>query len=100
MMYWALYCVVGAFSGLLAGLLGVGGGLVIVPMLTFLFAAQHLPAPYVLHLALGTSLASIMFTSISSMRAHHGRGAVDWSIVRRISLGIVAGGFLGSWVAA
>jgi uncharacterized membrane protein YfcA len=95
-----LYLALGAFAGLLAGLLGVGGGLVIVPVLTFIFTAQHLPAEHILHLALGTSLASIMFTSLSSLRAHHGRGAVDWQVVRRISPGIMVGTFAGSWVAA
>lgn len=99
-MYWLMYCALGGFAGILAGLLGVGGGLIIVPVLTFLFTAQHLPADYILHLALGTSLASIMFTSISSMRAHHGRGAVEWPIVRRITPGILAGTLFGSWVAA
>jgi len=100
MTFLLLYCLLGAISGILAGLLGVGGGIVIVPMLTYLFTLQQLPDAYILHLALGTSLASIMFTSISSARAHHGRGAVIWSMVRRISPGIVVGGLLGSWVAA
>ncbi len=95
-----MYVALGAFVGVLAGLLGVGGGLVIVPVLTFIFTAQHLPDAHILHLALGTSLASIMFTSVSSLRAHHQRGAVDWMVVRRISLGIMAGTFGGSWVAA
>lgn len=99
-IYWLSYCLIGAISGILAGLLGVGGGIVIVPMLTFLFTAQHLPAVYIMKLALGTSLASIMFTSLSSMRAHHGAGAVHWPVVRRISAGIVAGGMGGSWLAA
>jgi uncharacterized membrane protein YfcA len=95
-----LYCGIGAVSGILAGLLGMGGGIVIVPMLTYLFTAQQLSAAYTLHLALGTSLASIIFTSLSSVRAHHGRGAVEWPMVRRISPGIVAGGLIGTWVAA
>ena len=99
-MYLLLYCALGACAGMLAGLLGVGGGLIIVPVLTFLFAAQHLPAEYILHLALGTSLATIMFTSVSSTRAHHGRGAVEWTIVRRITPGILVGTLLGSWMAA
>jgi uncharacterized membrane protein YfcA len=99
-IFWIEYSALGALAGLLAGLLGVGGGLVIVPVLTMLFTVQHLPADHVMHLALGTSLASIMFTSVSSMRSHHGRGAVEWEIVRRITPGIVAGVFLGSWVAA
>jgi uncharacterized membrane protein YfcA len=71
-----------------------------VPILTFIFTAQGLPAEHILHLALGTSLASIMFTSVSSLRAHHARGAVDWLVVRRITPGILAGTFFGSWVAA
>ncbi|KIH77318.1 Uncharacterized membrane protein YfcA [Geoalkalibacter ferrihydriticus] len=100
MIYWILYLATGAFAGVLAGLLGVGGGIVIVPLLTFVFTAQGLVEGYILHIALGTSLASIMFTSISSFRAHHARGAVDWAVVRTISLGILTGTFLGSWVAA
>ena len=100
MTVWLMYVALGGFVGVLAGLLGVGGGLVIVPVLTFIFTAQHLPDAHILHLALGTSLASIMFTSVSSLRAHHQRGAVDWMVVRRISLGIMAGTFGGSWVAA
>lgn len=100
MTAWLLYLALGAFAGVLAGLLGVGGGLVIVPMLTFIFTSGGLPAAHILHLALGTSLATIMFTSVSSLRAHHGRGAVDWQVVRRITPGIMAGTFGGSWVAA
>lgn len=96
---WLLYLVLGAFAGVMAGLLGVGGGLVIVPVLSFIFAYQQLPPEHILHLALGTSLASIIFTSISSLRAHHARGAVNWNVVRQISPGIVFGTFLGSWVA-
>lgn len=100
MIYWLSYLAVGAVAGLFAGLFGVGGGIVIVPALTFLFTAQHLPAPFILHLALGTSLATIMFTSISSLRAHHSKEAVDWQIFRRITPGILAGTLLGTWVAA
>ena len=100
MTVWLMYIALGAFAGILAGLLGVGGGLVIVPVLTFIFTALHFPERHILHLALGTSLASIMFTSVSSFRAHHRRGAVDWLVVRRITLGIMAGTFGGSWVAA
>ena len=95
-----LYLGLGVVAGLLAGLLGVGGGLVIVPMLTFIYTSQGLPAAHVLHLALGTSLASIMFTSLSSVRAHHARGAVNWQAVRRITPGIMVGTFSGSCVAA
>ena len=97
---WLLFAAVGGVAGVLAGLLGVGGGLVIVPALTFVFIPQHLPSEHIMHLALGTSLATIIFTSVSSVRAHHGRGAVRWVIVRRITLGILVGTFAGSWVAA
>ncbi|MFZ3209539.1 MAG: sulfite exporter TauE/SafE family protein [Geobacteraceae bacterium] len=100
MLAWLLYLALGAFVGLLAGLLGVGGGIVVVPMLTFIFTFQHLPAEHILHLAIGTSLASIIFTSVSSLRAHHVRGAVEWQVLRRITMGIILGTLAGSWVAA
>lgn len=100
MEFWLLYVATGIFAGFLAGLLGVGGGLVIVPVLVFIFAAQGFPAEQVMHLALGTSLASIMFTSISSLRAHHAHGAVNWRVVRGITPGIVAGTLGGTVVAA
>jgi uncharacterized membrane protein YfcA len=98
--FWLLYLATGVFAGFLAGLLGVGGGLVIVPVLAFIFAAQHFPAGQVMHLALGTSLASIMFTSISSLRTHHAHGAVNWQVVRGITPGIIAGTLIGTMVAA
>jgi uncharacterized membrane protein YfcA len=100
MEWWAAYLAVGAMAGFLAGLLGVGGGLIIVPSLIFLFNSQHFPQTHLLHLALGTSLASIMFISVSSLRAHHAHGAVNWNIVRRIAPGIVVGTLLGSGLAA
>lgn len=94
------YLIVGAIVGVLAGLLGVGGGLIIVPMLMFCFTWLGLPPDSMMHLALGTSLASIAFTSVSSFMAHHRRGAVVWPAVRRIVPGILAGTFGGSFVAA
>lgn len=100
MEFWLLYLAVGAIAGFLAGLLGVGGGLVIVPALAFIFVAQNFPDQYVLHLALGTSLASILFTSASSLRAHHAHGAVEWGVVRAIAPGIVAGTLFGTLIAA
>lgn len=96
----ALYLALGSGAGVLAGLLGVGGGLVIVPLLGAIFASRHFPAPYVAHMALGTSLATITFTSIASLRAHHAHQAVNWPVVRRIAPGIVAGTLSGSWLAA
>ncbi|HCG05024.1 MAG TPA: hypothetical protein DEV75_08695 [Desulfovibrio sp.] len=96
----ALYLILGAIAGILAGLLGVGGGLVIVPMLNFAFEWQAIPHEFMQHLALGTSMASIMFTSISSFRAHHKRGAVLWNVVWRITPGIITGTLVGTWVVA
>lgn len=95
-----MYSALGAVAGVLAGLLGIGGGLVIVPLLVFTFSWQHFPDPVIMHLALGTSMASILFTSVSSFWAHHQRGAVQWIVVRRIVPGILVGTFLGSCLAA
>lgn len=95
-----IYAALGAVAGVLAGMLGIGGGLVIVPMLVFAFGWQHFPDPVIMHLALGTSMASIVFTSVSSFWAHHQRGAVHWLVVRRIVMGILVGTFLGSCLAA
>ena len=94
------YCCLGAFAGILAGLLGVGGGIVIVPMLVFAFGWQDFPPQYIMLLALGTSLGSIMFTSVSSALSHSRRGAVDWRAVGRIAPGIMLGTFCGSHLAA
>lgn len=100
MTIFLLFLLVGAIAGVLAGLLGVGGGLVIVPMLTFAFTIEGVPHEHILHMALGTSLATIIFTAISSLGAHHRRGAVRWPIVSRITPGILVGTFCGSWVAS
>ncbi len=100
MTFVLLYLAAGSVGGLLAGLLGIGGGLVIVPMLTFIFTSQGLAHEHILHMALGTSLASILFTSISSMISHHKRGAVVWSVVGKITPGILVGTFMGAWIAS
>jgi uncharacterized membrane protein YfcA len=100
MTEWIAYIGLGLFAGFVAGLLGVGGGLIIVPVLTFIFAAHHFPDSYIVHIALGTSLASIVFTSISSFRAHHAHGAVNWKIWREVTPGIITGTLLGSVLAA
>jgi uncharacterized membrane protein YfcA len=78
----------------------VGGGIVLVPALAVLFEAQGIAPEATLHLALGTSLGTIVFTSLSSTRAHQRRKTVDWSIVKAITPGIVLGTFLGGFVAA
>ena len=96
----ALYLGVGVFVGFLAGLLGMGGGAVLIPALIFTLEAQHVPDVHVMHQALGTSLACILFGSISSLREHHAHGAVKWDIVVRLTPGILLGGFLGSVLVA
>ncbi len=101
MSLWLLaYAGLGLFSGFCAGMFGVGGGAVIVPILTSMFVAQAIPHEHVLHLALGSSMATIVFTSLSSLRAHHKRGAVLWPVVIRIAPGIVLGTLLSSQLAS
>jgi uncharacterized membrane protein YfcA len=97
---WLLaYLALGACTGFLAGLFGIGGGLLLVPALFFLFHAQHLPAAHLLHLALGTAMATILFTSLSSLYKHHQHGAVYWKVVRDIAPGILLGTGIGVWCA-
>ena len=86
----------GLAAGFLAGLLGIGGGMVMVPFLTWMLGQRGVPAELAVKMAIATSMATIMFTSISSVRAHHKRGAVRWDIVRRLSPGIVIGSLVGS----
>ncbi len=94
---WLLaYFATGAVVGFLAGMLGIGGGMTLVPVLATMFAAQHFAPAHTVHLALGTGMASIVFTSTSSVRAHHRLGGVDWSLVRRIGPPMVAGTLLSS----
>ncbi len=101
MTIWLIgYLALGAVAGFFAGLLGVGGGAIMVPVLALMFAAQGFPETHLMHLALGTSMAAIVFTSISSLRAHHAHGAVQWPIVRTIAPGILLGTFLGAQLAS
>lgn len=90
-----LYLMLGAIAGVLAGLFGIGGGLIIVPVLIFSFAAQGMSVDVLAHLAVGTSLAAIVFTSLSSIRTHHSKGAVRWDLFRPMAVGIVVGTALG-----
>lgn len=98
-MDWGLYLTLGAFAGLMAGLLGVGGGLIIVPVLAGVFAQQGVDPAIIMHLALGTSLASIVITSISSVRSHHQHRAVLWPVFWQLTPGIVLGAGLGGLLA-
>ncbi len=89
----------GAFAGVLAGLLGVGGGIIIVPVLFHIFGSLGIDSAVKMHLAVGTSLATIIPTSIRSMRAHQQRGSFDADLFRRWLPAMVIGVFLGSWLA-
>ncbi len=95
-----LYLLVGGCAGLLAGLFGIGGGLIVVPALVFSFGLQGVSPAVLTHMAVGTSLATIVITSISSVRAHHALGAVNWPVVLRMAPGIALGVWLGAMVAA
>jgi uncharacterized membrane protein YfcA len=100
LLWWLAYIALGLFTGLFAGMLGIGGGLLMVPTLTMMFAAQAgFPATEVLHLALGTSMAAILFTSLASLRAHHQHQAVLWKVVGQITPGILAGTLIGTLFA-
>lgn len=92
------FLALGAAVGFSAGLLGIGGGMLLVPFLTFLFTIKGVPGERVVHMAVATSLATIMFTSISSVRAHHQRGAVSWHIVKVLAPGILIGSWIGPWI--
>ena len=85
----------GAFSGFIAGLLGVGGGLIIVPVLLYLLSGS-LSEAVLMHTAVGTALAAIVFTSISSVRAHHRHGAIDWTNFKKLTPTILLGAFSGA----
>ena len=93
------YLLLGAVAGIIGGLLGLGGGIVIVPALLFLFIRQGFSAEIQMHLAVATSLATIIFTSIASAWSHHRHGAVYWRIVAFLVPGIVIGCVLGAITA-
>ncbi|CAN5234388.1 sulfite exporter TauE/SafE family protein [soil metagenome] len=90
----------GCMGGFLAGLLGIGGGMVLVPFMAMIFSAAAMAPDKILHVAIATSTATIMFTSLSSVRAHHKRGAVLWPVVAVLAPGIVVGALIGAQVAS
>jgi uncharacterized membrane protein YfcA len=99
-MTFLVYLLVGSVAGLLAGLFGIGGGLVIVPVLIVTFGLMGISENVLTHMALATSLTTIIFTSLSSVREHHKHGAVDWTLVRWIGSGIVMGTAIGVFLLA
>ena len=86
----------GVGTGFLAGLLGIGGGMLMVPFITLIMAGRGVAPDLAVKMAIATSMATIIFTSISSVRTHHRRGAVRWDIVKRLAPGIVVGSIIGS----
>jgi uncharacterized membrane protein YfcA len=96
----AVLAVSGLVAGFAAGLLGVGGGIVTVPVLEFSLRFAGVPEEYRMHVAVATSLAAIIPTAISSARSHHARGAVDWDLARRWAAPMVVAAFIGSLLAS
>ena len=90
----------GCVAGVLAGLFGIGGGIVIVPVLEAVLGFLGVDPAIRMHVAVATSLATIIPTSISSARAHHGRGAVNVEVVKRWAVFVLVGALLGAWIAA
>lgn len=97
---WILaFLALGLVVGFMAGLLGIGGGGIMVPVLTSIFLAKGVPVEQVVHMALGTSMASIVITSFASMRAHHKKGAVMWNVVKVMAGGVIIGTFAATFLA-
>ncbi len=86
----------GIGTGFLAGLLGIGGGMLMVPFITIIMSGRDVPPDLAVKMAIATSMATIIFTSVSSVRAHHKRGAVRWDIVQRLAPGIILGSIVSS----
>ena len=94
-----LLLLMGAFGGFAAGMLGIGGGMILVPFITMIFTAQGFAPHAIIHMAVATSLGVIMFTSVSSVRAHHQHGAVLWPVAALLAPGILLGAWCGPWIA-
>jgi len=93
------FAVIGIIAGYLAGFLGIGGGFVVVPALTLLFLRDAATAPLAIHMAVATSLATMLVTSLSSILAHQRRGAIRWPLVRSLAGGLIVGAALGALIA-
>jgi len=93
---WLEFALTGVLAGYLAGFLGIGGGFVVVPAVTFLLLKDPATAPFAIHIAVATSLATMLVTSLSSIIAHHRKGAIRWPLVRSLAGGLLAGAVLGA----
>src|SRR3977135_3301838 len=100
MDWWWAYLAVGAFVGFFSGLLGIGGGAAIVPVLALIFAAKGFPESYAVHLALGTCVSTMLFTSASSVLSHHQRKVVNWRLLAGMLPGVMVGTFAGGLLAS
>jgi uncharacterized membrane protein YfcA len=98
-MEYLFYLMVGSIAGIVSGLFGLGGGAIIVPLLIFTFAARGMPDEIITHLAIGTSLATIIFTALSSIYTHHKNQAIRWDIFKTLVPGITLGGLIGGLFA-
>ncbi|MDQ7072638.1 MAG: sulfite exporter TauE/SafE family protein [Gammaproteobacteria bacterium] len=99
MIEWIIFALIGILAGLSSGLLGLGGGIIIVPSLIAVFSWQGLVETQIIHMAIGTSLMTIIITSLSSIYAHHQHQQVDWEIVGRLAPGLIIGGGSGAFLA-
>lgn len=99
-MWWLAYASAGAIVGVFAGLLGIGGGMTLVPVLATMFSLQHFAPEHIVHLALATSMASIIFTSSASVREHWRLGGVDIALVKQLAPGMVAGSLVATITSA
>jgi uncharacterized membrane protein YfcA len=93
------YILLGAVAGLIAGIFGLGGGIIIVPTLIFTFSYLHFSPEVLTHLAVGTSLSTILFTSLSAIHVHHKKLAINWVLAFKLSLGMLLGGLIGAYFA-
>jgi uncharacterized membrane protein YfcA len=98
-LIWVEFALTGLFAGFLAGYLGIGGGLILVPALSWIFSRDPATAGVAVQMAVATSLATMLFSSLSSVIAHHRRGAIAWSTVQQMLPGLLAGALLGSVIA-
>ena len=97
--WWWAYLALGAYVGFFSGLLGVGGGSAAVPVFAFVFAAKGFAPQHVVHLALGTAITTMLFSSVASVRSHHMHSAVNWRVLRGMAAGLLVGTFGGALLA-
>ena len=98
-MIWVDYALIGLLAGFLAGYLGIGGGLVLVPALTWLFSRDPATAEFAVHMAVATSLSTMLVTSFSSILAHHRHSAIIWPVALQMAPGLLAGAVTGAIIA-